>query len=126
MADKESEFRLPPVKKRTLEWVVKLILPVLAVLGLGTGGYLGIKETAPAPSNVKEITDSVKSIEQSITRMEGRISSLADGAGRDKAETDRRITELQKAVDKLEGMTATRREIEALNERVRALESKIR
>jgi peptidoglycan hydrolase CwlO-like protein len=123
MADKESEFRLPPVKKRTVEWLVKLILPAIAAGALAIGGYAGIKETAPTPSDVREVTKAVQEIKEAMLRMEGKLDGVNNNAARDKAENDRRIEELRKAIDRLESQAVMRRELEEVKERLRALEA---
>lgn len=124
MADEESEFRLPAVKKRTVEWLVKLILPAMFAGALAVGGYAGIKESAPAPSDVREVTKAVQEIKEAMLRMEGKLDGVNSNAARDRAENDRRIEELRKSVDRLEAQAVMRRELEEIKERIRALEAR--
>lgn len=100
-----------------------MLLVMAAALGVGGGGsVVGTRLSAPDPVTVQKTQEDVSAIKVELGKLNVTLTSLAQAAGNDKSEMERRFAEQQRAIDRISLQTERVRELDDLKRRVEALE----
>lgn len=101
-----------------------LVMSAVLLFGSGGGGYYAIKGAAPDPEVVKKTAEDVNQIKTELAKLNVTLASLAERAGADKNEIERRFAEQQRLIDKLNDLAEKARKIDDIERRVTKLEGK--